>query len=407
MRLPQKRPLNASSYVTAFISEYIFKQSQSSPSDRILYVDFLGLQDLHARYKKELCGRKALKMSYFAKLWNKTLCKGVTDPETAVEYCVRIRKGRAKGFKKCDLCQFLKQQIAGSTNSVKRAAKERKLEAHIVDINADRETLARIQRKCIIFKNHCGFYMDAADSAKFAIPTTKSTAKMMSKLWTIKQKLTCVQMFDFHKTLYMFRTLPDVPTGGNLTATILTYMIDNLDLSEVTDLWMNVDGAGDNINYTLYYFLTHILLKAKEKDWPLKRIHILRMKVGHTHCELDATFAALSKFVYGKHSRGDSRKNILSLSSFKEVCCGGVHAHAQVRAHTLSRCTHTLSRVTAYTHTRARTHRCVVRYTETASLLSKTFVQTTTSTSTLPTIGLRRQTNISRNNLQLTSKSVP
>ena len=49
VRLPQKRPLNASSYVTAFISEYIFKQSQSSPSDRILYVDFLGLQDLHAR----------------------------------------------------------------------------------------------------------------------------------------------------------------------------------------------------------------------------------------------------------------------------------------------------------------------------------------------------------------------
>ena len=122
------------------------------------------------------------------------------------------------------------------------------------------------------------------------------------------------------KSLYMFRTLTDVPTGANLTATILTNMIEKLDLRQVTDLWINVDGAGDNVNYTLYYVLAHLLLKAKEQDWPLQRFHILRMKVGHTHCDLDATFAALSKFVYGKHSRGDSRKNILSFSSFKEVC---------------------------------------------------------------------------------------
>lgn len=142
---------------------------------------------------------------------------------------------------------------------------------------------------------------------------------MMSKLWPIKQKLTCAQMFDYAKTLYIFRTLPDVPTGGNLTATILTRLIDKLDLTDVTDLWINIDGAGDNINYTLYYVLAHILLKAKEKGWSLKRIHLLRMKVGHTHCDLDATFAALSKHVYGKHARGDSRKNLLSLSAFKEV----------------------------------------------------------------------------------------
>ena len=69
-------------------------------------------------------------------------------------------------------------------------------------------------------------------------------------------------------------------------------------MRKVTDLHINVDGAGDNVNYTLYYVLAHLLLKAKEQNWPLQRIHILRMKVGHTHCDLDATFAALSKFVY-------------------------------------------------------------------------------------------------------------
>ena len=44
------------------------------------------------------------------------------------------------------------------------------------------------------------------------------------------------------------------------------------------------------------------------------------MKVGHTHCDIDATFANLSKDVYGKHSRGDSVKDLFSLSGFKKLC---------------------------------------------------------------------------------------
>lgn len=173
--MSRRRNLNASSYAAAFMREYIFKHSQSSPSDKILYVDFVGLRELYRRFTNELNGRKAIKMSYFSQLWTKALCKGVTDPETAVQYVVRIRKTRAKGFKKCDVCQCLKQQIAGTASRAKRAAKERKLSAHISDIDCDRETLARIQRMCIIRKNHCGLYIDAADSAKFAIPTTRLT----------------------------------------------------------------------------------------------------------------------------------------------------------------------------------------------------------------------------------------
>lgn len=142
---------------------------------------------------------------------------------------------------------------------------------------------------------------------------------MMGKLWTIRQKLTCIQLFDTTKSLYMFRTLPCVPTGANLTCTIMTSLLGQIDMKKVTDLWINVDGAHDNICYTLYYFLVHLLLSARAEGWTLRRVHLLRMKVGHTHNDLDATFAVLSKYVYGKHSRGDSRKNILSLGSFKEV----------------------------------------------------------------------------------------
>ena len=318
-KMPRVRPLSTTTYAVAFIKEYIFKHSQSSPSDKVLYVDFLGHRELYARYKKEVNGAKTLKAAYFKQVWNKTLCMGVVDPETAVRFEVRVRKGRAKGFAKCDKCQYYKQQIAGAVNATTRAAKERRLAAHMTAIDADRETLTRVQRLCITRHNHVGFFLDAADSNKFGIPSTRNVGKCMSKLWTIKQKLTCAQMFNSDKTLYMFRTMPYVPTGGNLTATIVCALIDKLDMTGVTDLWINIDGSGDNINYTLYYVLAHLLLCAKDAGWPLKKFHLLRMKVGHTHCDLDATFAALSKFVYGKHSRGVSKKNIFSLSSFKEV----------------------------------------------------------------------------------------
>jgi len=223
----------------------------------------------------------------------------------------------------------------GTSNLAKRASLTRKLQQHVADITDDREALARIQRMCITHKQHAGFFLDAADSAKFSVPTTKSTAKLLSQLWRIRQKLTCVQVFDHSKSLYIYRTLPNVPTGGNLTATILTQLLSGGNFRECSDLWINVDGAGDNICYTLYYFLVHLLLCARKSGWPLTRVHLLRMRVGHTHNDLDATFAVLSKNVYGKHSAGDSKKNILSLNGFKEV-----HSHTCIhtRMHT---CIHT------------------------------------------------------------------
>ena len=104
----------------------------------------------------------------------------------------------------------------------------------------------------------------------------------------------------------MFRTLPDVATGGNLSATLLFNLMSLPQFKGVEDLHINIDGSGDNVNYTLMYAISHLLLSSKKKGWALKRIHLYRPKVGHTHCELDATFALLSRDVYGKNCRGDS-----------------------------------------------------------------------------------------------------
>ena len=312
--------------MTEFAGEYIVQHSQASPSDTFLYVDFCGIKDLFGRYEKEIHHGKqrALSAHSFKALWRQVLLQKYTDPETSSTYSVRIRTNRSKGFATCSTCSYYKLQLLGCAHVSKRTIYQRKLTLHLEDISDDRETLARISRICIVLINHFGFYIDAADSCKFPLPTTRSTAKTLEKLWRIRQKLTCVQMWDHIKSLYIFRTLPNVPTGGNLTCTIIVHLInllaDTADFrNKCTDLWFCVDGAGDNVCYTVYYAVVHILLCAKASGWQLQRVHIVRGKVGHTHNDLDATFGILSRFVYGKHSRGDARKDILSLSRFKQV----------------------------------------------------------------------------------------
>ena len=146
-----------------------------------------------------------------------------------------------------------------------------------------------------------GFFIDAVDSQKFGIPTTASQAKCLAHMARIKQKLTGVQLFS-DDGLLLFRTLPDVKTGGNLTLTIIGHMLDKyVRGTKIADLYINFDGASDNICYTVVYGIAHFLRCAVKRKWNLKRIHLLRFKVGHTHNTLDSTFGVLSRHVYGKH----------------------------------------------------------------------------------------------------------
>ena len=184
-------------------------------------------------------------------------------------------------------------RILAAAKKEQRSAVQRKLDAHITEVNGDREALARVIRLCITRPNHCGFYVDAADSGKYNLPTTRHTGKIMSQLWRIKQKLTVAQTFDQRKTLHFFQSLPNVTTGGNLTATIVSRLLSLPEMRGCTDLYLNIDGSGDNICYTFYYFLAHVLLCSGKTGIALKRIHLMRMKVGHTHCDLDATFGKL------------------------------------------------------------------------------------------------------------------
>ena len=112
------------------------------------YVEFNGLKMLYDLYRKESSRSKfrILSRSYFSSLWQKQMRRGVTDPTTGRHFNTYIRTIKARGFSKCDRCEFLKHKIRCSKTQNARRAYSAKLESHCNIVKADREELARIAR---------------------------------------------------------------------------------------------------------------------------------------------------------------------------------------------------------------------------------------------------------------------
>ena len=102
-------------------------------------------------------------------------------------------------------------------------------------------------------------------------------------------------MYDDQKTLMLFRTLPKIRTGANLTLTILVRLFNLRMFDKARNIYINWDGSRDNVNYTCLYSLIHFLVCAERSGWPLRSFILLRLPVGHTHNHLDATFSLISK----------------------------------------------------------------------------------------------------------------
>ena len=228
-----------------------------------------------------------------------------------------MRKNTQRGFSRCDTCSTLRFGASHAKSKDERDSYQRLFKEHQTGCDDDRGELARIARLSKIDKRHLLLLIDAIDSNKFGIPSTEAQAKMLSKIYRVKQKLTGAMSMKDEK-LRLFRTLPDVPTGGNLTLTILTFLFNTDMFDTLTDLYLNVDGASDNVCYTVFWGLAFLLLCAKLAGWPLRRIHLLRLEVGHTHNQLDGLFGLLSKFFYGK--LGTTAVDILSFGGFDKVC---------------------------------------------------------------------------------------
>ena len=90
-------------------------------------------------------------------------------------------------------------------------------------------------------------------------------------------------------------------------------------MKTATDVYINLDGASDNICYSVMYGFAHLLSCAQQAKWNMRRIHVLRFKVGHTHNQLDGSFGVLTRHVYGRQRGGTTGRDLLSFSGFEKV----------------------------------------------------------------------------------------
>lgn len=215
---------------------------------------------------------------YFYQLWLQLLADGVVDPMNNKHHECKVRKTRARGFAKCTKCECLNAKIAEAVTNEEMEVHLNELRLHHESVKQDRVEVARIARLCKSDPRHVGFMIDAVDKKKFQIPTTERDSKSLHKLKRLIQKITGVQWFH-DDSIHLYQNLPDVPTGGNLTMTIMMEIFKNPRVQGATDLYVNFDGASDNICYHVFYGLAYLLYSARQTGWPLQRIHILRFKV--------------------------------------------------------------------------------------------------------------------------------
>lgn len=294
-----KSVLTRTQHARAFLEDFILTNSQFSPSLTLAYLDFNGLRPLFRKYEWECkkIGFLPIRYGGFDGVWRQIFKDGIVNPEDSINYTVHVRPSHAKGFRKCSCCEYWKCKIRGTQNQLKKKSYRRRLDVHIEEVYDDRSALAKRVRKCKVDDEHSGFYIDAIDNNKFQMPTTVSTGKNLSSLWRIKPKLTCIKMWD-NDQLYVFRTLPHIRTGANLSGTILFRMAAKGLFDRCSTLHINFDGASDNVAYTVLYTIVHLLLTFQKSGKKLRRIILYRFKVGHTHNALDALFGKLSKIVY-------------------------------------------------------------------------------------------------------------
>lgn len=115
-------------------------------------MDYVGLRALYESYRKETTKTKykVLSKSYFHNLWLRTMRKGVTDPSTAVHFTTFVRTSKARGFAKCDRCEYLKAKMNRAVHKSHRDTYAEMLSKHYASVNLDREELARYARSLVV-----------------------------------------------------------------------------------------------------------------------------------------------------------------------------------------------------------------------------------------------------------------
>ena len=111
-------------------------------------MEFRGIATLFEKYKQEVdaCNRRALSKTYFQKMWQLVMRRGVIDPEDGVHYRCYTKTTYSREFAKCTTCEILLAKIRLASCKTIRAALTQKFRDHMDGRDADRFETARVSR---------------------------------------------------------------------------------------------------------------------------------------------------------------------------------------------------------------------------------------------------------------------
>ena len=230
--------------------------------------------------------------SGFNKAWKEQLDKGWTCRKTGAHYVLKERTVRARGFKKCSVCENLEEKMRkakreGSSPATRLAIRE-EIEAHLKHIRACRTKYADQNMEAITDPSVASAAMDAAAQRGHRLPMLATEHSKLTGMKKLQLKITGVLMHrQGKKVYYAYVTPPWLKTGANMSCSILMALIESGALRGKKRLYLQINGASDNVAYTVLYFSAWLLLMAQAgrfgEDLVVESIVLSRLPVGHTH----------------------------------------------------------------------------------------------------------------------------
>ena len=299
-----------------------------------MYYSKMGAGFEYFQYVDDYPEERRLHRSGFNRVWRWYLDNGWTCESTNAHYDLEVRTIRARGFKKCGPCEDMEEELRVATRERKPKAVRNQIRArkreHLKETRGCRQKYGDHIHESLTIEGTGSAAMDGAAQKLHRLPITASDHARVQSMEKLQLKITGVLMHGGHsKGYYAIVTPPWVKTGANLTCTIVMLLVVWGALRNMKKWYLQVDGASDNIAYTVLYFMTWLLLMAQAGVYGdslvLESVVLSRLPVGHTHIDIDQVFSILARYLWGSKSDIRRAHDIHTLEAFLDAI-GKAHA---------------------------------------------------------------------------------
>ena len=325
----KRRQATRTHHCRLWIQEYLRKVSDSAPAPRrksgLLYYPKVRPGFIYLLYKEEVKQHLLIVASGFHKAWRERMEQGIVIDGS--HYELRERTVRARGFKKCEICTTLQDKyrdvMSKRGSQAQKDAIRQKYMLHLKEVRECRDIYAFTKYLSSKDPELLSAALDAAAQHGHRLPILKSENPKFRAMEKLQMKITGFLAHGEEKGYYAVVTPPWVKHGASLTCTVLMQLVAWGVLKGKKRLYLQIDGASDNVAYTALYFAVWLLLMSQQRRFGdllvLEEIRLSRLPVGHTHIDIDQVFSVLSRWIWGTRTNQHLPDDVFMPAEFEKV----------------------------------------------------------------------------------------